>query len=412
MNTQLTEQMGRLVKEAQEIMQKENRSAEDVVKANAIMDQVVALQEADKAEQRLASFKISANPIPRGEVESRVENRSAEEIRVNTNAELRKYMLSSRDGIAFNRTELRDLTLSADGSFVVPTGVADPTIAKKSAGYILSAVKKLDTATGQPMVLPLLNDTQNGWVLNSNSITTTDPAINSVTCAVEDLRLNPILLDFSLIEDSSVDLVQYIYTEAQNRWLRTVSSIITNGDSVVDGLVSISANVTSSANAALTYGDLTALRAKLDPAYSAEAVLVMNNDTLSNQVLNMQTTNGLPLFKFQTGVTATGVDFIGLIDNSLPVKVNQYLPNWGAGNVAIQYGSFADAYTFRSVTPTAFASLANGTVDQTFKFALAGTGQRYIEQGKYGILGFGRIGGKITISSGAPSPVISLKTHA
>lgn len=409
--------MGRLVKEAQDLMQRENRSAEDVVKANKIMDEVVSLQEAAKAEERLASFKISSNPVPRGEVSEKIEGRKAdtrsiEEKRHNTNSELRKYMLAARDGGSVNRAEMRDLTLASDGSFLVPTGVADPTIAKKSAGYILSAVKKLDTTTGQPMVLPLLNDTQNGWVLNTSNISTTDPAVSSVTCAVEDLRLNPILLDFSLIEDSSVDLVQYVYGEAQNRWLRTVSNIITNGDSVVDGLISISASQTSAANAALSYNDLTVLRGALDPAYQADAVLTMNNNTLSVQVLGMKTTSGLPLFKFETGVTSGGVDFIGIIDGSLPVKLNQYLPNWGAGNVAIQYGSFADAYTFRSVTPSAFASMANGTVDQTFKFALAGTGQRYIEQGKYGIIGFGRIGGKITISSGAPSPVISLTVHA
>jgi len=409
MNTQLSEKMGRLFKEAQDIMQRENRSGEDVAKANKIMDEISSLQEAQAAEERMASFKVSANPVPRGGVG---EKRSAEEIRANTNNELRKYMLTARDGGALNRAELRDLTLAADGSFLVPTGVADPTIAKKSAGYILSAVKKLDTVTGQPMVLPLLNDTNNGWVLNTSNISTTDPAISSVTCAVEDLRLNPILLDFSLIEDSTVDLIQYIYGEAQNRWLRSVSNIVTNGDSVCDGLINITATVTSSANAALAYKDLTTIRAALDPAYQADAVLTMNNNTLSAQVLGMTTTDNLPLFKFQTGVTSGGVEFIGIIDGSLPVKLNQYLPNWGAGNVAIQYGSFADAYTFRSVVPSAFASMANGTVDQTFKFALAGTGQRYIELGKYGIIGFGRIGGKITINTSAPSPVISLTTHS
>ncbi len=411
MNTQLSEKLGKLQYDANALLQKENRSAEDVAKASKLMDDMQSLIEADKAEERLASFRVSSNPVPRGEV-STGEVRTAEQIRVNTNNELRKHMLSTRDGMSVNRTEFRDLTLAADGSFLVPTGVADPTIAKKSAGYILSVLKKLDTTTGNPMVLPLLNDTQNGWVLNSSNVATTDPAISSVTCAVEDFRLDPILLDFSLIEDSSVDLVQYIYSSAQNRWLWSMSNLVTNGDSVVDGLINITASVTSSANAALKYSDLTALRGALDPAYQADAVLTMNNETLSNQVLSMTTSTGLPLFKFQTGVTSGGVDFIGIIDGSLPVKLNQYLPNWGAGNVAIQYGSFADAYTFRSVVPSAFASMANGTVDPTFKFALAGTGQRYIDQGKYGILGYGRVGGKITISSNAPSPVYSLTVHS
>ena len=88
-------------------------------------------------------------PNPGQNVDS--DGRTPEQRKKDVSAALRTYLSTGR-------IETRDLTVAGNG-VIIPTGVADPNVALKSAGSIYSLVGKMSTATGEPMKAPTLNDT-------------------------------------------------------------------------------------------------------------------------------------------------------------------------------------------------------------------------------------------------------------
>ena len=125
-------------------------------------------------------------------------------------------------------------------------------------------VFKLNTGTGEPMKAPLISDVVNGFVLNSVAITTTDATVAGPTISVDDIRSNPILLDNSLLQDSSFDLVKFVETSTQSRYARYAASAITLGNtSNVGALSAITAGVTAATTLVTGYQDIVNLFAQL-----------------------------------------------------------------------------------------------------------------------------------------------------
>lgn len=328
----------------------------------------------------------SARAIPRDNPEAASgDTRSVEERRIATGKALRNFI----QGKSF---EQRDLTVAANGSVTIPVGVTDPKVARKFAGSVYDLVGKLRTSTGEAIKVPFLNDTSQGFVLNSASITTTDPSISGVTISIDDIRMNPILIENSLIQDVAFDILGFVEKNAQTRYLRTVSNWITGGNtSNVGALTGISTGVTSNTTLVTKYVDFTSLLTTLDPAYTANAVWVMNNTTLG-QVMNIVDSQSRPIFlAFNDGGTS---GFVGTL-LGYPVKINPYQPSVGVGNVYIQFGDFSEGYTFREVEQGA------GSV-----IALRQTDQRYVELNKLGVVGFARVGGAVT--DAGTHPIVSL----
>ena len=328
----------------------------------------------------------SARAIPRDNPEAASgDTRSIEERRIATGKALRNFI----QGKSF---EQRDLTVGSNGSVTIPVGVTDPVVARKFAGSVYDLVGKLRTSTGEAVKVPFLNDTSQGFVLNSASITTTDPSISGVTISIDDIRMNPILIENSLIQDVAFDILGFVEKNAQTRYLRTVSNWITGGNtSNVGALTGISAGVTSNTTLVTKYVDFTSLLTTLDPAYTANAVWVMNNTTLG-QVMNIVDSQNRPIFlAFNDGGNS---GFVGTL-LGYPVKINPYQPSVGVGNVYIQFGDFSEGYTFREVEQGA------GSV-----IALRQTDQRYVELNKLGVVGFARVGGAVT--DAGTHPIVSL----
>jgi len=328
----------------------------------------------------------SARAIPRDNPEAASgDTRSIEERRIATGKALRNFI----QGKSF---EQRDLTVGSNGSVTIPVGVTDPVVARKFAGSVYDLVGKLRTSTGEAVKVPFLNDTSQGFVLNSASITTTDPSISGVTISIDDIRMNPILIENSLIQDVAFDILGFVEKNAQTRYLRTVSNWITGGNtSNVGALTGISAGVTSNTTLVTKYVDFTSLLTALDPAYTANAVWVMNNTTLG-QVMNIVDSQNRPIFlAFNDGGNS---GFVGTL-LGYPVKINPYQPSVGVGNVYIQFGDFSEGYTFREVEQGA------GSV-----IALRQTDQRYVELNKLGVVGFARVGGAVT--DAGTHPIVSL----
>ena len=336
----------------------------NVIKAD--VERMISL-ETMEAEQRSVPGRVPQA----GAVSAEAETRSVEERREATGKALRSYL----KGESFER---RDLTVAADG-VLIPTGVADAKIALKAWGSVYDLVFKLNTSTGEPMKAPLINDVANGFVLNSVAITTTDASVAGPTISVDDIRSNPILLDNSLLQDSSFDLVKFVETATQSRYARYAASAITLGNaSNVGALSAITAGITAATTLTTGYSDLVNLFAQLDPAYQIGAAFLMSNTTLATQVMTIKDSNGRPIFmNFNDG----GISgFAGTIFG-FPVKLNPYQPAVGVGNPYIQFGSFEQGYTYRSVAPG---------------LMLKSSKDRWIELNRTGFVAFARVGGAVT----------------
>jgi HK97 family phage major capsid protein len=285
--------------------------------------------------------------------------------------------------------EQRDLTVAADGGYMIPVAAIQPVQAKKSAGSIMDIVRKLSTSTGEDVRVPLWDDTSNGFVLDSTSITTTDPSISGVTVKVDGLRSNPILLDNKLVQDLSYDLVTDVNQAIQLRYQRSVSQAIVQGNSSNFTALSAPSALTTTTTATVKYVDLVGLMTALDPAYTTNAVWSFSNSTLGS-IMNLADANGRPLFlPFNDG----GISgFVGTIFG-YPVKIDQYAPSITTGNMPIRFGDHASAYCLREVTP--------GIV-------IKQSADRWIELNRLGVVAFARAGGAPTIASTDTPSLVSL----
>jgi HK97 family phage major capsid protein len=423
---ELREKRNKLLVDAQAIMRGDNVSAEQRTAVDQMLaDANVLLQDAQRVEQ-LEQFsreaeaeQRSSGRIPRSNPggqadEPAADTRSWEQRRAATNRALRAVFGTTDTAAASEARRLavesRDLTVAANGGVMIPVDVTDPRVAMQSYGSIYDIINKLRTSTGDAVKVPYINDTANLFVLNSAAITTTDPATGGVTSQIDDIRMNPILIEYSLIQDVGFDLVGYIQKACQTRYLRTASKWATLGNtSNCAGYATAggyNTGVTANTTLVTKYGDMTALLAALDPAYSIGAVFTMSNATLANQVMNIVDGQSRPIFlPFNDG----GISgFAGTIFG-YPVKISQYQPNVGVGALYMHFGNFEAGYTWREV----------GVPDSDAPGRLPGQGvvmlrrldERYAELNKVGFVAFARVGGVVTNpgSVGAtPAPVVAL----
>lgn len=297
-----------------------------------------------------------------------------------------------RSYLRTGKVESRELSVSADG-ILIPTFVAQPVVAKKAPGQIYDVVGKMATETGAPVKVPYWNDLSNAWVLNSASLTTTDPTVSAgPTITIDDLRFNPLLLDNSLITDAAFDIEGQVVSDIYTRYIRNLSNWITNGNgSNIAGLTTITAGVTSATSGTVVYADIVRLITTLDPAYMSNAALTFNTTTMG-YILQIVDGNGRPIFTPYTDAPTTG--YAGGI-LGYPVKLNQYLPNVAASNVAIQFGDYKQGYTLREVNPGIRVKFLD---------------QLYMAQNQVAYVAFARAGG-VVLNAGSP-PVLSLTVHA
>lgn len=381
---ELREKITKLRLDARAVISGETVTAENLAASDTMLAEANTLNSAAQRMEQLETEERTANPIPRGNpgaADPVADHRSMDERRVATSNALRSFLRNER-------FEARDLTVGSNGSVMIPTAVADAKIARLYAGGIYDVVYKLRTATGEAVKAPMINDTAQGFVLNSAGITTTDPTTSGVTISIDDIRMNPILIENSLIQDAGFDLVSFVEQACQSRYTRTVSNWITTGNtSNVGGLSTITAGVTGATTLVTAYKDIVNLLTTLDPAYTPNAVWTMNNTTLG-AVLNIVDGNQRPIFLAYNDGAMSG--FVGTI-LGYPVKINPYLPNNAVGAKYIQFGDFNQGYTFREVLPGIMLKRAD---------------ERYIELNKVGFVAFARVGGSVT--DAGTHPILTL----
>jgi HK97 family phage major capsid protein len=384
---ELVEKRNKLLVDARTAMAGDNITAETrsnvdtmLADANVLKADIERMEASAESEQR----SLPVNTPPRGSFETHgaKDERGFEERNKASNVALRSMLRGER-------FEQRDLTIAADGGYMIPVAAIQPVQAKRSAGSIMDIVRRLTTSTGEDVRVPLWDDTSNGFVLDSTTVTTTDPGITGVTVKVDGLRSNPILLDNKLVQDVSYDLVSDINAAFQLRYQRSVSQAIVQGNGSNFVALSAVSGLTGATTASVGYADLVGLVAALDPAYTPGACFSMSTATQA-LVANIKDSNGRPLFQpFNDGGLS---GFAGTIFG-FPVKIDQYAPAVVTSNESIRFGDHSAAYCLREVAP--------GMV-------IKKSSERWIELNRLGVMAFARAGGAPTIASTTYPSLVAL----
>lgn len=388
----LQEKRNKLMTDASAIVAGENVTAEQrsqfdtmLAEVTTVDGDIVRLQAVEeyRAAMRTPVNQPAPNPGESNDPEERAEVRHARQTK-----ELRNYMLTGR-------VETRDLTAVANG-VAIPVGFNPAVIsAQKSYGEIYDIVTVQKTDTGEPIKMVLDNDTNNSLVSVTvgTSAAEVDPTITGVTLNVDNFTTGTVKIDNGLLKDAGFDVETWLRDKFLKRFFRGASGLILAGDggsvaSLTAGYAST--GITSAITEKIGYIDFASAIGALDPAYQTNAAWAMSNSTLAT-VIGLSDSNGRPLFLPNYGDASTG--FVGTILGR-PVKLVTQLPSVATGNMAVLFGDFKEAYTFRQVNPGIGILRLNELFAAGFET---------------GFIGFARVGGVVTDAGTHPLVGITIK---
>ena len=334
----LNETRTKLLLDAQKIMTKKDATKEERAQANKMIEDADLLDEQIALEERIA--KVSAENRsngrpPRAEPGQGVAN----EQRAKDQKNFIHYM---RTG------EVRDLNVSTTGTPFVPQGFSNTlTEAAKLWGQLASSVKQMRTDTGEPMRIPLANDTTNAFTLlgEAQPVTELDPSITGVLSQVDKIQGGIVKVSKEFLADSAFDLDSWLRGEFSKRYWRGLSAAVRSGTSTgnVQAITSVAvAGITTASNSAIAYPEMAEMYGALEAAYIPSASWVMSSSTRA-YFLGVTDNYGRPLY-----VPNANTDNLDRI-LGLPVVIDQFAPAIGSATVPIMLGSLTDAYTLRTV---------------------------------------------------------------
>jgi HK97 family phage major capsid protein len=382
---ELKEQRTKLLLDAQKIVIKKDALAEERASAKVMIADADTLDEQIALEERIAKNQTeqrsngNSRP-PRAQPGEGIPDEKRE-------ADERNFVHYMRTG------EIRDLQTGTTGAPFVPQGFSTTlTEAAKLWGQLASSVKQMRTATGEPMRIPLANDTGNAFSLlgESQPVTELDPTLSGVLSQVDKIQGGIVKVSREMLADSAFDLASWLSGEFSKRYWRGVSAAVRNGTSTgnVAAITSVAvAGVTTASPTAILYPELAEMYGALEAAYIPGASWVMSSATRA-YFLGVEDNYGRPLY-----VPSVNTDNLDRI-LGLPVVIDQYAPAIGAGLSPILLGNLTEAYTLRSVGDVEVIRL----------------NERYSDTYEVGFQAFTRVSGFGT--DAGTHPLIKLTMHA
>jgi HK97 family phage major capsid protein len=314
--TALQEQRGRLVSQAREALDEikantdESRSVEleqrhdaimadfDKVEANIAREERVAAAEA-RAEEARAKQRPDQSGEGRGSEEGvKPEYRDAfialARAGFNPQELSAEHRAALKAGIAQIDEVRAQSTSGTAGGYTVPTDLArviDKTLKMWGPMYDEAICNVLNTSSGNPLDFPTTDDTAIAVAQHTEATAMTDDG--GVDAVLAKMTLNAYAYDtewvqisMELLQDSAVDIEQFIGELLGERLARRVNVELTTGDGTGDpnGIVVASAAGKTAASAtALAADELIDLLHSVDPAYrmSPKARWMFNDNTLA-----------------------------------------------------------------------------------------------------------------------------------
>lgn len=243
-------------------------------------------------------------------------------------------------------------TTAAEGGYTVPAEVATMVIDKlKAYGGMREVAKILPTSGGEAMNWPTSDGTADvGGIVGQNQ------AAAAADIAFSTVGLNPfyytsfkIALPLELIQDSAIDVVDYVVDRLTTRIARIQNTHFTvgGGTTVPDGVIpraGVGKTGTTGQTLTVTYDDLVDLKHSVNRAYRGNASFMMNDLSVA-AVSKLKDSTGRPIWEYSTQVGAPDV-LLGK-----PVAINDDVAVMAANAKSIAFGDFSK-YTIRDVANT------------------------------------------------------------
>ena len=310
--------------------------------------------ETDGIERDLSTTKIDRQrPNPNSGYEDQRSLTPQEEVR--SSLEYRKAFET------FIRTgkesyETRALSSTGDGETLIPIQFQKELEVKlKSYSGMRQACRIIQTATGANLTWPTVDDTGNtGEILaESAAVHQLDPTFDAVTLGSSLISSKQVIVPIQVVQDSAVNLEQYLSEAFAVRIGRTMEANYTAGTGAITGImtalvaaggrsvnaVGANSNSGNAGDTALTSvgtDDLGNLVAALDPAYRVSPYCgFMANSTTWDKLRRQQDRYGRPIW--QTSVAAGEPDKVW----GFPYFYNQNMEAIGASKKSLLFGDFS-----------------------------------------------------------------------
>lgn len=380
---EMQDKRGRLVTEARAALEEikgntdEARAVELEQRHDKIMAEFDATEKLIEREQKLASLEARA---------SEAEERARAEKRPDQSGEGRgreageevsyrdAFVALARNG--FNPQELNagqraaikagaaaiegraQSTTAGAGGYTVPTDLArviDKTLKMWGPMYDENICTVINTSGGNPLDFPKTDDTAVAVAQHAEAVAMTDDGgvdatFTKMTLGAFAYDTEGVQISMELLQDSAVDIEQFIGELLGERLARRVNSELTVGDGTGDplGIVAASsAGKTAASTTAITADELIDLMHSVDPAYRASPkARWMFNDTTLASIRKLKQGDGQYLWTM--GDIREGVPGRLL---GAPYSVNQACVNAATGTKPIVFGDFGKYYVRKVGAP-------------------------------------------------------------
>lgn len=255
-----------------------------------------------------------------------------------------------RAGFARGREEQRALTAGTTtaGGYTVPTELMDEIVrTMKDWGPMLdpAVVRLINTASGNPMTVPTIDDTAKGAVLHTEAGSVTDdggedPALGQKSLSAFVYNTEWVRISLELLQDSAIGIESLLGELLGERLARKGNAVLTTGtgSGQPGGIAALaSTGKTTAAVGDVTGDELIDLQHSVNQAYrrSPKCRWMFADSTL--KVLRKKK-DGQGNYIFQAANIALGTPAQLL---GYPYSINDDMPAIGTGNDAIAFGDFS-----------------------------------------------------------------------
>lgn len=282
----------------------------------------------------------------------------------------------------------------AGGGFLVPPAFADQLLVALKAYFTgLDEFDDITTGTGADLPWPTNDDTSRRAKIVGENTPVGNGGMNFGNSILKVFlyATDAILVPWTLMQDSFIDLDSYIRTCLGTAFGRTLADHLTTGtgDGMPLGVLTAAAAGPTSKAADISYDDLQELIYSVDRAYRSGAKFMCNDET-TKQFALLKDTIGRPLWvpSLTSGVPDTLCGY--------PVVPNDSMPDPTAG-----------------ATPLLFGNLKNYKFRTTKAVSIVRLNERYADALQTGYFGYARFGGglptagrplkKLVMSAAAPA---------
>jgi HK97 family phage major capsid protein len=375
--TALQEQRGRLVTQAREALDEinsntdESRATELNQRHDAIMAdfdkieaQIAREERQAKIERALEEERANRRPDQSGEgrgddAGKKPEYRDAFIALARAGFDPQSISAEERAVIKAGVTEFRaQSTTAGAGGYTVPTDLAatvDKTLKMWGPMYDEAICTVINTSGGNPLDFPKTDDTGVAVAQHTEAAAMTDDGgvdatFTKMTLGAFAYDTEWVQISMELLQDSAINIEQFIGELLGERLARRVNSELTVGDGTGDplGIVAASAaGKTSASTTAFTADEIIELLHSVDPAYRASPkARFMFNDTTLSQIRKLK--NGDGSYLWTMGDIREGVPGRLL---GVAYSVNQAMVNAATGTKPIVFGDFGKYYVRKVGSP-------------------------------------------------------------